>query len=217
MLITGGDALAIELGRGLARLTNCALASGSDAIILTPEPVARDRFAAELRMERCTVTSELNFVRVEPWVGSPAGPDRPWVISTHACAFLDLYDRGRTPSNSVLLRMDPGALDTGSVVWQSAQDAYRVTHYVVRGTDSPPPVSFPDVQRQWQDFWGTDHVQDPIGEGHAPRFEVDRLKLGAVKPSDLVLEPPGPNNRVPPTGADLTKMGISPSVGGSKP
>ncbi len=158
VLVTGGDALSIEVGRGLATLTNCAIASGSDAIILTPEPVARDRFAAGLRMERCTLASEVNFVRVDPWTGSSTGPDRPWVISSHACAFLDMYDRGRAPSSAVLMRADPTALSTGSVVWQSNQDSYHITHFVVRGGDSPPPVSFPDVGRQWQDFWGSDHV-----------------------------------------------------------
>lgn len=216
VLITGGNALSLEIGRGLASLTNCALASGSDAITLIPEPVARDRFSAELRMDRCTVASEVNFVRFGPWSGSASGPDRPWLVSSHACAFLDAYDRGRTPSSAALLRTDPLALDCGSMLWQSDHDAYDITHFVVRGSASPPPVSFPDVRRLWQNFWGPEHVREPIGEGYTPRFVADRLKPGKVKPSDLVLGPSSPRSGVPPTGADLSWMGLSASKGGSK-
>src|SRR5262249_3300861 len=92
LLMTGGVALSAELGKGVVALNNCGVAAGSAAFLLRPEKVARSAFAADLRLERCTVLAERDFVRLGPWPGADPGPDRPWLITSHACAFLDEYD-----------------------------------------------------------------------------------------------------------------------------
>src|SRR5581483_8261507 len=208
VLITGGDALTADLGRGLAALANTAIASGADAIVLRPQRVARGNFAADLTMDRCTIVAETNFVRLGAWPGHPAGPDRPWLVTSRACAFLDAYDRGRNPSTSVLLRADPEALACGAIEWQSSGDAYGVSHYLVAGEATPRPASFPTIQKLWVDVWGPSHVVSPRVEAAAPRFTTEKLTPGQVAPGDLVLVPKarGPLE----VGADLERIGVTP-------
>ncbi len=213
VLITGGDALTADLGRGVVSLRNCALASGSDAIVLRPQPVARSRFAADLWLERCTVVSEGNLVRLESWPGGEAGPDRPWLIASHDSAFLDTYDRGRTPSTTVLLRADAEALSRGTVLWQSTNDAYHLSHYLIGGLATPQPVSFPEIGKLWVDVWGPSHIRNPRTDASGVRFVSDRLTPGEVTPADLVLQPDGPRSRGrAEVGADLERLGITPSA-----
>ena len=72
VLITGGTALRAELGRGLVALTQCAIAAGTNAVELLPSRVSRQRFEADLVMDRCTMTSERSVIRLGPWPGSAA-------------------------------------------------------------------------------------------------------------------------------------------------
>lgn len=213
VLITGGDALTADLGRGVVRLRHCALASGSDAIVLRPQRVARGRFEADLRMERCTVVSESNVLRFDAWPGHADGPDRPWLISTKACAFLDSFDRGRNPSTTVLLRAEPGALASGAMLWQSSGDAYHVAHYLVAGEATPPPVSFPEIGRLWVDLWGTSHVREPRTGAAGVEFAVGNLTPGEVAPADLILRPAG-HPGATDVGADLSRLGLAPTSAG---
>src|SRR5262249_49760035 len=109
LLITGGDAVTAELGRGIVHLENCAIASGRDAFVLRPQDVSRHAFLADLWLDRCTIASEQNFIHLGPSLREEPGPDRPWLVSTRQCAFFDAYDRGDTPRSGVLLRADDAA------------------------------------------------------------------------------------------------------------
>ncbi len=214
LLITGGDALTAEVGRGVVTLANCAIASGSDALVLLPQRVRSDRFEADLWLDQCTIAAEQNFVRLGPWPGANIGPDRPWLVSSHACAFLDAYDRGRVPTSVVLLRVDVRAMALGALFWQSEGDAYQITHFVSGDDSTPQPTSFPDIRRLWVDLWGPSHILLPTGPGtpNGPeaRFLVDRLKPGEVKADDLALDPSDPpKSNGSAVGADLTRMGIT--------
>ena len=88
VLISGGTALRVELGRGFVALTQCAIAAGTSAVELLPSRVSRQRFEADLVMDHCTMTSEHSIIRLGPWPGLPPGPDRPWLITSQNCAFL---------------------------------------------------------------------------------------------------------------------------------
>ncbi|HEX3448343.1 MAG TPA: hypothetical protein VHS97_08825, partial [Isosphaeraceae bacterium] len=74
VLITGGTALRAELGRGMIALTQCAFAAGTSAVELLPSRVSRQRFEADLVINRCTMTSERSVIRLGPWLGLPPGP-----------------------------------------------------------------------------------------------------------------------------------------------
>src|SRR5262249_34062120 len=91
LLLPGGAAGTAELGRGAGAMENCVVGSGRDTLVLRPQRVARDRFEADLWLDRCTIVAERSFVRLGPWPGSPAGPDRPWLVSTRGSAFLDAF------------------------------------------------------------------------------------------------------------------------------
>ncbi len=215
VVISGANALWAEIGRGAVELSNCAIAAGGTAIALRPEDVRRDRFEADLRLDRCTIASEQALVSVGAWPGLAPGPDRPWVVSSQASVFLDTYDRGGSPSPSVLLRSDPAGLSQGVLIWESSGDVFDVAHFTAGGDAPPPSVSRPDVQRQWVDLWGPTHVKDasgprPGGPGPAARLLRSRLKLGNVEPGDLALDPDYPPGRKAlQVGADLGKMGLS--------
>lgn len=210
VLISGGDALTANLGRGIVSLTNCAIASGSSAIVLRPQQVARDRFAADLWLDHCTIVSEADLVRLETWPGHPDGPDRPWLVASRNCAFLDPFDRGRNPSMTVLLRAAPDSLSRGALIWQSSDDAYDLSNFLAGGWALPRPVSFPDVGKLWVDLWGPSHIQGAREGQSGVRLLNGLLTPGEVAPGDLILRPANPRERGPAdSGADLERLGIS--------
>jgi serine/threonine-protein kinase len=191
VLITGGRALHAELGRGLVALSQCAVAAGATAIELMPAKVARNRFDADLVLDHCTLASERTIIRMDGWPGLAPGPDRPWLITSRNCAFMSSH--GKASRETVLLRCDADALACGSVVWQANDDAAEVDGFVVVGEQSPPSNRARDVQTQWIQFWGRNHigrVTGPRGPGSPPsvRFR-ERPRPGQVlEPDDLVLD-----------------------------
>jgi serine/threonine-protein kinase len=214
-LITGGVALKAELGRGLVALSECAVAAGDAALELVPSKVARSRFVADLVLDHCTLTSERSIVRFEPWPGSPLGPDRPWLINSHNCAFLAMYDR-RT-RDTVLLRADAEALARGAISWQAIEDAADVDCFVAAGEGQPPANRPRDVRSQWIHFWGDSHMiglTGPRGAGSVASVRFwEKLRPGHVEPVDLVLEPDYHPGRSTLVGADLSRQGISYQAG----
>ena len=90
VLITPGDVLTADLGRGLIALTQCAVAAGN-AFILAPAKVARNRFDTDLTLERCTIAAEKSFVTLAAWPGSTPGPDRPWLVTSRDTAYMSSY------------------------------------------------------------------------------------------------------------------------------
>jgi serine/threonine protein kinase len=214
ILITGGTALKAEIGRGLLAITECAIAAGITGVELLPAVVSRQRFEADLVMERCTLTSERSIIRIGPWNGSPRGPDRPWLITSRHCAFLAMYDR-RT-RETVLLRADADALSCGAVSWQAKDDAVDVDFFTAVGEGPPAPYRSRDLQSQWIHFWGHDHISGrltgPRGTGSLPsvRFR-DKLHPGRIEPVDLLLNPDyHPERERLNVGADLGRLGLTP-------
>ena len=219
VLLTGGDALTIDLGSGLASLSNCAIASGSNAVVLVPQGVRRDRFDADLVLNRCTIAAFENLVWLKGWTGLPPGPDRPWVLKSSDCVFSDAFERhGQSQSRGVLLRTQVEGLAKGVLAWESSRDIYDLTLFTAGGDAKPLSVSRSDVRRSWVDLWGPRHVESPSGftsGGTAPasRFLVDRLKSLELEPGDLALDPSYPRGRrAMDVGANLERMGIAPTV-----
>ncbi len=86
LLITGGDAVTAEMGRGFIALTQCAIAAGGTALSLVPAKVARSAFDVGLSLDRCTLSAEKSFVLLGRWPGNAPGPERPWVLKSQRCA-----------------------------------------------------------------------------------------------------------------------------------
>ena len=215
VLITGGRAVQAELGLGSVALSQCAISAGGTAIELLPAKVARQRFDADLFLDHCTLTSERAIVKMGPWPGLAAGPERPWLITSRNCAFLAV--NGKTAHETVLLRCDADTLAGGTVFWQASDDAADVDWFIYVGDGPAPPNRSRDVQVQWVQFWGRTHmgrVFGPRGAGSPPsvRFR-DRLRQGDVEPADLILDqayhPDRPELAV---GADLSRQGIYPAA-----
>ncbi|SIO64887.1 serine/threonine protein kinase [Singulisphaera sp. GP187] len=217
LLMTGGDAIRADVGRGFLSLSNCAMAVGGSAFDLRPAKVARDRFEAGLAIDRCTLTAEESFVSLGRWPGSNPGPDRPWLVTTKDSVFLASYDRSSVATESVLLRAEPDSLARGSYFWQSSNDAFDVTHFTALAGIPPMTPRRPDVHRQWVNLWGANHIRNATGplwpkgsvlSTQSVRF-YDRLQSRNVSPADLELDPthhPGrPRLNV---GADLLRLQI---------
>ena len=219
VLLTGGDAFTADLGGGLVSLANCAIASGSNAVILVPQKVRRDRFDADLVLDRCTIAAFENLVWLKGWTGLPPGPSRPWVLRSTDCVFSDAFERdGQSQSRGVLLRSQVEGLARGLLAWESSRDVYDLTLFTAGGDAKPLSVSRSDIRRAWVDLWGPRHVESPSGftvSGSAPaaRFLVDRLKPLSLEPGDLALDPSYPRGRKAlDVGADMERMGIAPTV-----
>jgi eukaryotic-like serine/threonine-protein kinase len=214
VLISGGTAITAELGRGVVALRNCALTSGSDAMDLRPQRVRRDRFEADLWLERCTVVAERSFVRLGPWPGAAPGPDRPWLVATDRSAFLDAFGPRR---RSALLRADTEALAQCALLWQARGDAYDVSHFAASADAAPEPSrAAPDVRRHWVEFWGKSHIVGVAGPGRGTPGPGIRLiggpLVGEVGPDALALDPRYPPGRKAlDVGADTRRFQSDPS------
>ena len=216
VLITGGTALAAELGRGLVALSDCALAAGMTAIELVPARVARNRFDADLWLDRCTLAAEQALVRARAWPGTDPGPDRPWLISSGRCAFLAPFER--KPREGVLLRADADSLAKGTYYWQENDDAIEVDGFIAAGDSVLPTNRTRDLAAQWVVIWGKSHLgrlSGPRGTGSNPTVRlVDHLNPGRVAPEDLMLDydfHPGRSQLT--VGADLARLGVAPKPG----
>jgi serine/threonine-protein kinase len=209
LLHAGGEALTAELGRGMVALSNCVVTSEGTAFTLRPEKVRRDRFEADLWLERCTVIAGRSVVGFGKWPGADPGPDRPWLVSTKNCVFLDAFQRGNSPRQGAMLRLgDPEGLAKGAVAWQSTGDAYDVASYIVSG--AAPPATRADFRPRWANVWGEAHVFSALAPSRGDtkpvvRLATDRLRPGEFLPSDLIVVAP------PQMGADLQKLGIKPA------
>ena len=216
VLISSGDVLSAELGRGLVVVSQCAIAAGGTVFSLAPDLVARRSLDADLWLEHCTVASEGNFVALGGWRGSEPGPDRPWVISTHKSVFFTSYQK---PSREgVLLRADAEGLARGAGFWQANGDAFEVSSFALTGDGLPVAGRRADVTKQWKALWGSAHIRGVTGPhppaGSPSTRPVVRLKPGNVEAGDLAIDPGYPPDAGPPRGigVDLSRLGITPTA-----
>ncbi len=220
VLITGGRAVEAELGTGLLALSQCAVAAGGTAIELKPANVARCRFDADLVLDRCTLAAERTIVRAFDWAGLPPGPDRPWLITSRHCAFLSTASRGT--HETVLLQCDGDAAADGSVFWQADDDAAEVDWFMSASAVPLPAQRARDVQQQWVQFWGPNHmgkVTGPRAAGNRPSVRFQRRRAGQdLEPADLILDPTyHPDRAEMSVGADLSRAGTIPMAAPGPP
>ena len=221
VLISNGTALRAELGRGLIALTQSAVAGGESALELVPARVSRNRFEADLSIDRSTIVSDRTIIRLGAWPGLLPGPDRPWLISSRSCVFWTLSDRRVRDRDAVLLRADADALAGGALFWQARNDVNELDLVTAAGDTPPPPNRARDAQLQWVNLCASNHMNPVSGPhgvngAHIVQF-LERLRLGrAVRveelvPADLILEPDHHSGRSElDVGADLTLQGIAP-------
>ena len=191
LIWTAAEAISAEVGRGVVDLENCLVISGGPAFALLPSDVPRDRFAADLVLDRCTVAVDHTAVLLGPLAGSPTGPARPWLVSTRRCAFPRTQVAGQ---GGALLQVDPDAMARGTLLWQSSADIYDVPHFLA--ATGPQLANFPsaDLKKQWTDLWGQEHTK--LDQGPNPRRnesvlrykDKEKPKPGKVVPASLELD-----------------------------
>jgi serine/threonine-protein kinase len=190
ILTTTGNAIRAEVGRGLVAASRSIVAAKGDAFALTPSRVARRRFLADLRIDRCTVAVGGAAVRMSAWTGEPPGPDRPWLVTSADTAYVDFADR--PPRRSVLCRADADCFAQGQIFWSQANDAIEVHGFAAAGA-SPLPNRNRDVVAQWVDLWGPGHVRDVTGPRAGTASPSVRLQARTrgvrIAPEELLLDP----------------------------
>ena len=217
VLVSSGDVLSAGLGRGLVMLRQCLVIAGATAFTLSPSAVARHRLEADLALDHCTICAEANVVALRAWPGAEPGPDRPWLVTSHRCAFFGASER--PPHESVMLRVEPESFARGTLFWQGTGDAFEVPVFTASTNALVSEKRRPDVTQQWTDLWGLNHFHAVLGP-HSPSYSPSarpvaiRLKPGRVDPGDLFIDPGYPAENPPPRdlGADLSALGFSPSA-----
>jgi serine/threonine protein kinase len=191
LIWTTGEAISAEVGRGAVDLENCMIISGGTAITLLPRDVARDKFEADLVLDRCTIAVDKTAILLGPLAGDPTGPARPWLVWSRRCAFPRTQPAGGA---GALLQVDPDAMARGVLFWQSTFDAYDSLHLLA--STGPQPASQPsaDVRKQWMDIWGADHTRGDQGPT-ARRNETvlrykdrEKPKPGKVTPTTIEID-----------------------------
>jgi hypothetical protein len=205
LIAVGGEAVGAEVGRGVVALSNTRVVSLNEgaAIGLRPSRVARSRFEADLSLDRCSIAAERSLIRLGPWTGADPGPDRPWLVSTNRCAFLEIAQPGHR--SAVLLRSVGDGLAHGGLSWQAKGDTYDLAHFTTSGDGPPRSVaSRPDVKSQWVEFWDARHIENVVGpnpktDAVRPLLTRDRLRPGGITLESFRLDP----KSHPDLGADL--------------
>ncbi len=213
VFITGGIAFKTFMARGIVRLENCLLAVGAGCFSLIPENVRADRFEVDLQLDRCTLASEDSFVRVGLWPGAATGPNRPWLISTRGCLFLDAYNR--TKRSSVLLKSEADTLSSNVITWQAEGDVYELTRFVTTEGAKLVENAPIDFRRHWLDFWGERKIKNSTGPAQnranlTVRPIIGKLIPGEVQPGDLALAL-DTDRKFKGVGADWTRLDVTPS------
>ena len=187
ILDTAGVALRAELGQGAIFIRESAIAAGAALFDLVPSPVSRERFLADLRLSRSTLAAGRDVARFEAWTGVSPGPDRPWLISSERCVFLDV---GTPPGRAAALRLVPDTQAQRGVFWQSRSDDYEMAPRAA--VDGQMITSLPreDGLLAWKKYWGSSHVADLFSaDRSAARASGMNLTPGALMPKDLELQP----------------------------
>ncbi len=210
VLIAHRTAIRAELGRGLVAMSNSAVASDETAVGLDPSKVARRAFAADLRLDRCTLVAARSIVGLGPWRGLAPAPDRPWLICSRRCAFVTLSEA--KTREAVLLRVDAEAFAGGALFWQSEDDAYELDRVITADEGPGEPTGPREFRTQWDLIWGSNHLTRPVVLPRSPSSRLrDRPRPGHLEPSDLILDPQFQSQRPElGVGAELGTLGIVP-------
>lgn len=214
VLATGGSAIRAEVGAGLLAFNNSLIAARGDAIDLNPAKVARSRFAADLRIDRCTVVSSSSIIRLSAWPGDEPGPDRPWLITSSNTAYLDFPDRDRPPRESVLFRAEESSFDRGEVFWRQTNDAIEVFGFAAAGAGQPS-FKTRDIGPQWVALWGTANIRGiagprPNASSPSVRFR-GTTRPDRIEPGMLILDPSyHPGRPKLDLGAEPSRLGVAP-------
>lgn len=213
VLATAGSAVRAEVGAGLLTFENCLIAARGDAVDLAPANVARSRFAADLRIDRCTMVSSSSIIRLAAWPGDEPGPDRPWLITSSNSAYLDFPDRDRVPRESVLFRADESSFDRGEVFWRQSNDAVEVFNFAAAGAGQPS-FKTRDIGPQWVALWGGANIRGvsgprPGGPSPSVRFR-GATRPDRIEPRMLILDPSHhPGRPRLDLGADPARLGVA--------
>jgi eukaryotic-like serine/threonine-protein kinase len=190
LIWTGSDAISAEVGRGVVDLQNCLILSGGPAVTLLPQQVDRNKFEADLVLDRCTFAVDKSTILLGPWHGDPAGPTRPWLVWTRRCVFPKPH---QTQGSGALLQVDPDAMARGALFWQSSFDAYDVSRFLA--STGPPPSVIPatDLKKQWLDLWGAHHTRGDQGPNARRSSDTvihfkEKLKTGRIFPGNLEVD-----------------------------
>ena len=206
LIWTAGDAILADVGRGVVNLDNCLIISGGPAFTLLPRDVARDKFEADLVMDRCTIAVDKTSVLLGPLAGDPTRPTRPWLVWTRRCAFPRTQQAG---APGALLQVDADAMARGVLFWQSTSDYYDSHRFLASTGPLPanPPVT--DIKKQWLDIWGGEHTKGDRGptvtsKEAVLRYRGERPKPGKVVPTALELD-----SSVKEVGVDFKSLPLS--------
>ena len=155
---TNGEAIQVEVRRGVIQLQNCLVMAGEAAFRLNPEIGSSTKLEADLILENCTVAAGHLGVAFDVAPGLTSFRGRPWLILSRASAFPKSWREG-----GGLLGVAPEAFARGVVFWQSSNDLYEVSRFLTPlGTDVGP-VPTADLKRQWVDLWGINHTRGDRG------------------------------------------------------
>jgi hypothetical protein len=120
---------------------------------------------------------------------------------------IDGYDREGAPSTTVLLTADPQTLTRRGVLWQGQGDVLGVSRFVATTDTEARPSSFPDIKREWVDFWGANHVQNVRPAKGLFALARGKIAPGKLKPEDFVLTPEVTGKPLE-VGADPAHLGL---------
>lgn len=188
---TNSDAIAAEVGRGVVQLENCVLMAGPAALRLKRSSIPADELEADLILKNCTVVDDRFGLLVEPTSDKEAGIGRPWLVVSRSSVFPRTMREG-----GALLGVDPTTFARGMLFWQSSNDLYEVSRFLV----APGPQSYvsgpsADLKRHWIDLWGLVHTRGDRGPNSRRLEQIlhfrdkDRPRTSRPTLSQLELDP----------------------------
>lgn len=153
-------AISLEIARGYAHFRNCVMIADHSAIrIQTPKLMSSPSdLVADLYLETCTILSD-RFALDATELGFPdLQPDRPFLIWSRNCVFPRAWRE-----QGGLLALHPERFARGNIFWDSANDLFDVSQFLVDGTEDPASTKLTDFRRDWIEIWGINHARSDRG------------------------------------------------------
>jgi len=188
---TSRDAVAAQVSRGTLELDNCLIVAGQTAFRLKSTARQPAELEADLTLENCTVVDDQFGVVLESALSPTGGEGRPWVIVTRSSVFPRIGREGGS-----LLNVDPVSFGQGGLFWQSSNDLYEVSRFLLAMGSAPGGVApAADLKRHWVDLWGITHTRGDRGPDvrrleHILHFrDKERQRTSKPTPQQLELDP----------------------------